>query len=74
MFDPKINHQPSPGDTRSKSIDLIEEKGKKLHVALIYLVAGYAVLYLFINIFFGQYMQAIITACVIPSVLVTYIL
>jgi signal transduction histidine kinase len=59
---------------RSKSIDLIEEKGKKLHVVLIYLVAGYSILYFFINWFFGQTMQAIITACVLPSVLITYLL
>jgi len=59
---------------QSKSTDLIEEKGKKLHVALIYLVAGYSILYFFINWFFGQTMQALITACVLPSVLVTWIL
>jgi signal transduction histidine kinase len=61
-------------ESRPVSIDLIEEKGKKLHVALIYLVAAYSFLYFLINLFFGQTMQAIITACVLPSVLFTYVL
>ncbi len=58
----------------SKSIDLIKEKGKKLHVALIYLVGAYSIIYFFINWLFGQTEQAIITACVIPSVFLTWLL
>jgi signal transduction histidine kinase len=60
--------------TGTKSVDLIEEKGKKLHVALIYLVGAYSVIYLFINWFFNQVEQAYITACIIPSVILTWIL
>jgi signal transduction histidine kinase len=67
-------HHDGAGEPRPIAIDLIEEKGKKLHVALIYLVATYSFLYFLINIFFGQNMQALITACVLPSVLITYVL
>jgi len=74
MDDSENLQQHSPIESRSKSIDLIEEKGKKLHVALIYLVAAYSLLYFLINLFFEQDMQAIITACVLPSVFLTYIL
>ncbi len=58
----------------SKSVDLIEEKGKKLHVALIYLVGAYAVIYFCINWIFGQIEQAYITACIMPSVILTWVL
>ena len=60
--------------TGTKSVDLIEEKGKKLHVALIYLVGAYSIIYLFINWFFNQIEQAYITACIMPSVIITWIL
>ena len=58
----------------SKSVDLIEEKGRKLHVALIYLVGAYAVIYFCINWIFGQIEQAYITACIMPSVILTWVL
>lgn len=57
-----------------KSIDLIEEKGKKLHEALIYIIGGYALLYFIFNWLTNQHMQALITACVLPAVLITFLL
>jgi signal transduction histidine kinase len=74
MAESENTYSTAPTESRPVSIDLIEEKGKKLHVALIYLVAAYSFLYFLINLFFGQTMQAIITACVLPSVLFTYVL
>ena len=71
-FEQLYHHDTFP--TGTKSVDLIEEKGKKLHVALIYLVGAYSVIYLFINWFFNQVEQAYITACIIPSVILTWIL
>jgi len=59
---------------RSKSIDLIEEKGRELHLILIYLVAAYSVAYCMINWLIGQTTQAYITAFVIPSVFITWLL
>jgi signal transduction histidine kinase len=59
---------------RSKSIDLIEEKGRQLHVALIYLVAIYSVAYCIINWLIGQTTQAYITAFIVPSVFITWLL
>jgi signal transduction histidine kinase len=59
---------------RSKSIDMIEEKGRKLHVALIYLVAIYSVAYCIINWLIGQTTQAYITAFIVPSVFITWLL
>jgi signal transduction histidine kinase len=63
----------NPG-SRTKSVDLIEEKGRKLHVALIYLVAFYSVAYCIINWLIGQTAQAYITAFIVPSVFVTWLL
>lgn len=74
MEESEIQFNSSTAESSSNSIDLIEEKGKKLHVALIYLVAGYSGLYCLINLIFGQQMQALITACVLPSVFITYLL
>jgi signal transduction histidine kinase len=59
---------------RSKSIDLIEEKGRQLHVALIYLVAIYSVAYCIINWLIGQTTQTYITAFIVPSVFITWLL
>jgi signal transduction histidine kinase len=67
-------YQDESAQPSTKSIDLIDEKGKKLHVALIYLVGAYSVIYFFINWIFGQVEQAYITACVVPSVFVTWVL
>jgi len=60
--------------SRTKSVDLIEEKGRKLHVALIYLVAFYSVAYCIINWLIGQTTQAYITAFIVPSVIFTWLL
>lgn len=59
---------------RAKSIDMIEEKGRKLHVALIYLVAAYSVAYCIINWLIGQTTQAYITAFIVPFVFITWLL
>ncbi len=67
-------HASETGSAPVRSFDLIKEKGKKLHVALIYLVGAYAIIYFFINWFFHQKEQAYITACIIPSVFFTWIL
>jgi signal transduction histidine kinase len=53
---------------------MIEEKGRKLHVALIYLVAIYSVAYCIINWLIGQTTQAYITAVIVPSVFITWLL
>ncbi len=58
----------------SKSIDLIEEKGRQLHVILIYLVAAYSAAYCIINWLIGQTTQAYITAFILPSVFITWLL
>jgi len=74
MSEQEFQYQ-APNETLPrKSIDLIEEKGKKLHLALIYIVGGYALVYFFFNWLTGQHMQAAITACVLPAVLITYVL
>ena len=67
-YQAKIAH---PG---SKSIDLIEEKGRQLHVILIYLVAAYSAAYCVINWLIGQTTQAYITAFILPSVFITWLL
>lgn len=59
---------------RSKSIDLIEEKGRELHLILIYLVAAYSVAYCIVNWMIGQTTQAYITAFVVPSIFITWLL
>jgi len=75
MSEIDLTYEPAQSEnTSGKSIDLIDEKGKKLHVALIYLVAIYSIIYLAINCIFEQTAQAYITACIIPSVLLTWIL
>jgi signal transduction histidine kinase len=67
-------HHSESVQPRSKSIDLIEEKGRQLHVALIYLVAIYSVAYCIINWLIGQTTQAYITAFIVPSVFITWLL
>ena len=67
-------HHSESAMPRSKSIDLIEEKGRQLHVALIYLVAIYSVAYCIINWLIGQTTQAYITAFIVPSVFITWLL
>jgi signal transduction histidine kinase len=68
-----IYHQDA-AQKASKMVDLIEEKGNQLHVALIYSVGAYAFVYFLINWFFNQMEQALITACVIPLVFITWLL
>jgi signal transduction histidine kinase len=74
MEDMDYIYQKEDSRPEVKSVDLIEEKGRKLHVALIYLVGAYSIIYFFINWLFDQREQAYITACVIPSVFLTWIL
>jgi signal transduction histidine kinase len=62
------------GSAPSKSFDLIEEKGRKLHLILIYLVAAYSLAYCIVNVMIGQTTQAYITAFILPSVFITWLL
>jgi signal transduction histidine kinase len=73
MSDPDLTYH-HESSFRAKPFDLIEEKGRKLHVALMYLIAGYSVLYVVVNYFFGQMTQAYITACILPAVIISWIL
>jgi signal transduction histidine kinase len=73
MSEPDFTYQ-HENSFKSKPFDLIEEKGRKLHVALMYLIAGYSVLYVIVNYFFGQLTQAYITACIFPAVIISWIL
>ena len=59
---------------RTKSVDLIEEKGRELHLILIYLVAAYSVAFCIINVLIGQTTQAYITAFIVPSVFFAWLL
>jgi signal transduction histidine kinase len=67
-------HSSEAGTGPAKSVDLIHEKGRKLHEALIYLVGLYAFLYSVINWIIGQKEQAYITACILPAVFLTWLL
>lgn len=67
-------HASETGSAPVRSFDLIHEKGRKLHEALIYLVGGYALMYSLINWFIDQKEQAYITACILPSVFLTWLL
>lgn len=62
------------GTTPSQSLDLIDQKARKLHVALMYLIAGYSILYVILNYLFNQPTQAIITAFVFPAVAISWLL
>jgi signal transduction histidine kinase len=73
MSEPDFTYQ-HESSFKSKPFDLIEEKGRKLHVALMYLIAGYSVLYVIVNYFFGQMTQAYITACIFPAVIISWML
>jgi signal transduction histidine kinase len=73
MSDPDIAYH-FESSAQNKRFDLIEEKGRKLHVALMYLIAGYSVLYVIVNYLFGQITQAYITACIFPAVIISWIL
>jgi len=59
---------------RSKSIDLIEEKGRELHLILLYLVAAYSAAFCIVNVLIGQTTQAYITAFIVPSVFFAWLL
>ena len=67
-------HESDSGSISGKSIDLIEEKGRELHLILIYLVAAYSVAYCIVNLLIGQNTQAYITAFIVPSVFITWLL
>ena len=73
MSDTDITYQ-GVSSAQNKRFDLIEEKARKLHVTLMYLIAGYSILYVIINYVFGQMTQAIITACIFPAVIISWIL
>ncbi len=73
MSEPELSyHQES--HVKDRPFDLIEEKGRKLHVALMYLIGGYSVLYVILNYAFGQMTQALITACIFPAVIISWLL
>jgi signal transduction histidine kinase len=67
-----LYHQDGP--VKDKPFDYIEEKGRKLHVALMYLIGGYSILYVILNFAFGQMTQALITACIFPAVIISWLL
>ena len=67
-------HARETGSAPGKSFDLIEEKGRKLHLILIYLVAAYSLAYCIVNVMIGQTTQAYITAFILPSVFITWLL
>jgi signal transduction histidine kinase len=73
MSDPDLTYHYDRSD-RNKPLDLIEEKARKLHVALMYLIGGYSILYVIVNYFFGQTTQAYITACILPAVIISWLL
>ncbi|MFM7079089.1 MAG: sensor histidine kinase, partial [Bacteroidota bacterium] len=54
--------------------NVLEEKGKQLHVALMVIVASYSVIFFFVNIFLDQLEQAFVCLAALPGVTVTYLL
>jgi signal transduction histidine kinase len=75
MTEQKLEYHASDSvSAPGKSIDLIEEKGRELHLILIYLVAAYSVAYCIVNLLIGQTTQAYITAFIVPSVFITWLL
>jgi signal transduction histidine kinase len=54
--------------------NVLEEKGKQLHVALMVIVASYSVIFFFVNIFLDQLEQAFVCLAALPAVTITFLL
>jgi signal transduction histidine kinase len=53
---------------------ILEERGRKLHVALMVIVASYSAIFFVVNIFLDQIEQAFVSLAALPAVTVTYLL
>ncbi|MFM7053756.1 MAG: histidine kinase dimerization/phospho-acceptor domain-containing protein, partial [Bacteroidota bacterium] len=56
------------------SLNLLEEKGRQLHVVLMWVIATYSVLFFFVNLLIDQREQAVISIAGLPAVSITWLL
>lgn len=56
------------------SLNLLEEKGRQLHVVLMWIIAVYCVLFFFVNLMIDQREQAVISIAGLPAVSITWLL
>lgn len=64
----------SPGSHDNDRSLLLEEKGRQLHVTLMWIVAIYSIVFFFVNLALDQVEQAFVTLAALPGVSVTWIL
>jgi len=55
-------------------MNLLEEKGRQLHVVLMWVVAVYSVLFFFVNLLIDQREQAVVSIAGLPAVCITWLL
>jgi signal transduction histidine kinase len=60
--------------TDDVSMNLLEEKGRQLHVVLMWVVAVYSVLFFFVNLLIDQREQAVVSIAGLPAVCITWLL
>ncbi|MEY3344141.1 MAG: hypothetical protein RL090_1825 [Bacteroidota bacterium] len=73
----KMGYRGKSGADNGSGVDrfvLLEEKGRQLHVALMWIVAIYSVLFFFVNTALGQPEQAMVTIAALPAVCITWLL
>lgn len=56
------------------SLNLLEEKGRQLHVVLMWIIAIYCVVFFFVNLMIDQREQAVISIAGLPAVSITWLL
>ncbi len=60
--------------TDDSSLNLLEEKGRQLHVVLMWIIAIYCVVFFFVNLMIDQREQAVISISGLPAVTITWLL
>lgn len=60
--------------TDDSSLNLLEEKGRQLHVVLMWIIAIYCVVFFFVNLMIDQREQAIVSIAGLPAVSITWLL
>ena len=60
--------------TDDSSLNLLEEKGRQLHVVLMWIIAIYCVVFVFVNLMIDQREQAVISISDLPAVTITWLL
>ena len=60
--------------TEDASLNLLAEKGRQLHVVLMWIIAIYSVVFFFVNLMIDQREQAVISIAGLPAVSITWLL